>query len=77
MIRGGLEFASALKLEDLANSDGALALMGGSSILFGQMLVSHPVTYASRLAPTVAAYAFVLGLVLIVLALRFRRPSVA
>jgi uncharacterized membrane protein HdeD (DUF308 family) len=73
LVRGGLEFVSALTLRRFMERDWSLALIGMLSMLFGAMLVLQsgfdPWTFVRLLS----AYALILGLLQALLAFRFLR----
>ena len=75
VVRGGLEFVSALALRRVLHNEWSLALVGMASILFGAMLVLNPDFDAWTLVRLVSAYALILGVLLILLALHLRKPQ--
>lgn len=73
VVRGGLEFASALTLRKVMQRDWSLAMIGGLSVAFGVMLVISPTMELSTLVRLLSGYALVLGLLMTLLAFRFRK----
>jgi uncharacterized membrane protein HdeD (DUF308 family) len=74
VVRGALEFLSALTLRKVMERDWSLAMIGGLSVLFGGMFVVHPGFEPSIFVRLVSGYALILGLLLILLAFRFLWP---
>jgi uncharacterized membrane protein HdeD (DUF308 family) len=72
-VRGGLEFASALTLRRHMERDWSLALIGALSVLFGAGLIFAPGFDPRILVRLLSGYSLILGVLLLVLALRFYR----
>lgn len=72
--RGGLEFASALKLRQVMQRDWSLAAIGGLSVFFGVvvLLISRSID-SWTLVRLLSGYALVIGLLMLLLAARFRK----
>jgi len=73
LVRGGLEFASALTLRKVMQRDWSLAMIGGLSVAFGVMLVMSPTMQLSTFVRMLSCYALILGLLLAPLAFRLRK----
>lgn len=71
--RGGLEFVNALTLRKYMERDWSLALIGMGSALFGALRIVNPGFQLSTLVWLLCTYSLILGLLLLVLARRFRR----
>lgn len=74
VVRGGLEFAAALKLRQVMQRDWTLAAIGGLSVFFGVvvLLISSSID-AWTLVRLLSCYALIIGLLMFVLASRFRK----
>jgi uncharacterized membrane protein HdeD (DUF308 family) len=73
VVRGALEFLSALRLRAFMHRDWSLAVIGVWSILFGGLLIARPGLDLSVLVRLVSGYSLIVGLLLIVLGVRFFR----
>lgn len=73
MVRGGLEFVSALTLRTLMERDWSLALIGILSVLFGAVLVFSSGFEPRMLVRLLSGYSLILGLLMLLLAVRFQR----
>ena len=73
VVRGGLEFVSALTLRKLMERDWSLALIGVLSVLFGAMLILSPGFEARMLVRLLSGYSLIVGLLMLLLAQRFHR----
>lgn len=71
LVRGGLEFVSALTLRKFMERDWSLALIGMLSMMFGAMLVLQPNFEPWTFVRLLCAYALILGLLQALLAFRF------
>jgi len=72
MTKGVLEIVAAIRLRKEIEGEWLLILGGLVSVLFGLALMAHPGAGALTMLWLVAAYAFIFGLILIVLAFRVR-----
>src|SRR5262245_8496159 len=75
IVTGVLEIAAAIRLRKEVHGEWLLALFGVLSIAFGILVAMVPLTGALAIATWVGAYAFVSGIVLVVLGLRLRKVS--
>lgn len=73
VLRGGLEVASALTLRKVMQRDWSLAMIGGLSVAFGIMLVIAPTMQLSTFVRLFSCYALIVGLMMVLLAFRFRK----
>jgi uncharacterized membrane protein HdeD (DUF308 family) len=73
IVRGGLEFVSALTLRRLMERDWSLALIGVLSVLFGAMLVFSPEFEPRMFVRLLSGYSLIVGLLMLLLARRFHR----
>jgi uncharacterized membrane protein HdeD (DUF308 family) len=71
---GVLDVAGALTLRRVMQRDWSLVAIGGWSAAFGIMLLIHPGFDPWTLVRLMSAWALILGLLTILLALRFRSP---
>lgn len=72
VVRGGLEFGSALKLRQVMQRDWSLAAIGGLSVVFGVLvMILSPRIDAWTLVRLLSCYALILGLLMSLLAFRF------
>ena len=73
MVTGILEIVTAIRLHKEIANEWLLVLAGITSLVFGVLLVLQPAADAVVLVWWIGAYALVLGILLLVLALRMRR----
>jgi uncharacterized membrane protein HdeD (DUF308 family) len=73
IVTGGLTLVAAIELRKEMHGEWLLGLSGGASLLFGVGLLFFPVAAALALWSIVAAYAIIIGVLLIALGLRLRR----
>ena len=73
IIRGVFEILAAIRLRRVVRNEWLLAAAGTLSVLFGIVLLARPAIGLATLAYLIGSYAFVSGIVLVVLALRLRR----
>lgn len=71
---GILEVAGALTLRQVMQRDWSLVGIGGWSVAFGAMLLVHPGFDPWTLVRLMSAWALILGMLLLLLAFRFRSP---
>jgi len=74
VVRGGLEFVSALALRRVLYNEWSLAMVGVMSIVFGAMLIVNPDFSPWTLVRLLSTYALILGMFLALLALQLRKP---
>ena len=72
IVRGVMDIAAAIWLRKVIEGEGWLALSGAFSIVFGLLLVFFPGTGAMAMVLWIAAYAMVLGVLLITTGFRLR-----
>lgn len=72
IIIGGSQIAAGIRLRKVITGEWLLILAGALSILFGLLLLARPGAGALAVAVWIGAYATVLGVVLIALALKLR-----
>jgi uncharacterized membrane protein HdeD (DUF308 family) len=75
ILTGGAQIATAIRLRKIIEHEWLLGIAGVFSIAFGALLLYAPVAGAIVLAWWIGAYAFVLGLLQIGVALKLRRWS--
>ncbi|MCW5967002.1 MAG: HdeD family acid-resistance protein [Blastocatellales bacterium] len=75
LFRGVFEIATAIQLRKEINNEWMLVIAGILSIIFGAALVANPAAGALAVVWIIGAYAFVFGLMMIVLAFRLRGLS--
>ena len=75
IVRGTLEIVAAVRLRKEIRNEWLLVLAGVASILFGVLLMARPGAGALAVVWLIAAYAFVLGIILMALAFKVRRFS--
>ena len=77
IITGVLQIAAAVRLRKEIDGEWLLGLSGLASVVFGVLLVWNPGAGALAVLWLIAAYAFVFGVLLVLLSLRVRklRPS--
>lgn len=73
LVRGALEFVSAIALRRVMYEEWSLAMVGVMSILFGVLMILIPEFGPWNLLRLVSVYALILGLLLILLALHIRK----
>ena len=74
ILRGALDLVAAVRLRRVITGEWLLALSGLLSILFGLALIAFPLAGALSIAWLLGAYALALGVVLIMLGIRLRKP---
>jgi uncharacterized membrane protein HdeD (DUF308 family) len=74
IFRGVLDLVAAVRLRRVITGEWLLALSGILSIVFGLAVIAFPLAGALSIAWLLGAYALALGVVLIVLGIRLRRP---
>ena len=72
VVRGVFEIVTAIQLRKEINNEWMLITAGILSVLFGAALVANPAAGALAMVWIIGTYAFVFGLMMIVLAFRFR-----
>ena len=70
--KGGLEIVAAIRLRKVIRGEIMMILAGLASILFGVLMLSRPGAGALAVLWLIAAYAFVFGLLTVVLAFRVK-----
>jgi uncharacterized membrane protein HdeD (DUF308 family) len=75
IVRGVFEIVTAIKLRKEINNEWMLIIAGILSVLFGVALVANPAAGALAVVWIIGAYAFIFGLMMIVLAFRLRGLS--
>lgn len=75
VVRGVFESVTAIQLRKQINNEWMLIIAGILSVLFGVALVANPAAGALAVVWIIGAYAFIFGLMMIVLALRLRGLS--
>jgi uncharacterized membrane protein HdeD (DUF308 family) len=73
ILTGAAQIAAAIRLRKSIRNEWVLALAGIASIAFGVILFIAPVAGAIVLAWWIGAYAFIFGILQIVLAFKLRR----
>lgn len=71
-ITGILEIAAAIQLRKAIANEWLLIVAGACSILFGVLMLWHPVAAALAIVWIIATYAIVFGVIMIALAFRLR-----
>ncbi len=71
-ITGILEIAAAIQLRKAIANEWLLILAGICSLLFGVLMIWHPIAAALAIIYIIAAYACVFGIIMIALAFRLR-----
>jgi uncharacterized membrane protein HdeD (DUF308 family) len=71
-ITGILEIAAAIQLRKTIANEWLLILAGICSLLFGVLMIWHPIAAALAIIYIIAAYACVFGIIMIALAFRLR-----
>ena len=74
-ITGILEIVAAIQLRKTINNEWLLILAGICSILFGILMIWHPIAAALAIVWIIAAYAVVFGIIMIVLSFRLKRHA--
>lgn len=74
-VTGVLQVAAAVRLRKVIDHEWWLILAGVLSLLFGVLLFASPFSGALAIAWLIATYAFILGVLLILLSLRLRRTQ--
>lgn len=72
IITGVLEIAAAIRLRQFISGEWLLALGGAASIIFGFLILFMPIAGALVVALWVGAYAFIFGIIEVVLGIRLR-----
>jgi uncharacterized membrane protein HdeD (DUF308 family) len=72
IVTGVLEIIAGIRLREIITNEWLLILMGVISVLFGILIIAFPRAGALALVLWIGAYAFVFGVILIVLAFRLR-----
>ncbi len=75
IVRGVFEIVTAIQLRKEISNEWMLIIAGILSVLFGVALVAKPAAGALAVVWIIGAYAFIFGLVMIVLAFRLRGLS--
>jgi uncharacterized membrane protein HdeD (DUF308 family) len=75
VVRGAFEIVTAIQLRKEINNEWMLILGGILSIIFGLALVANPAAGALAVVWIIGSYAFIFGLMMIVLAFRLRGLS--
>jgi uncharacterized membrane protein HdeD (DUF308 family) len=75
VVRGVFEVVTAIQLRKEINNEWMLVIAGVLSVLFGLALVANPAAGALAVVWIIGAYAFIFGLMMIVLAFRLRGLS--
>ena len=73
IVKGLLEIAAAIRLRKEIQGEWLLVLGGAASVAFGALLLARPGAGALAVLWLIAAYAIVLGILLVMLAFRARR----
>ena len=76
-ITGVLEIAAAIQLRKTIANEWLLVLAGICSIIFGVLMIWHPVAAALAIVWIIATYAVVFGIIMIALSLRLRSHPAA
>ena len=74
IVTGVFAIAAAIRLRKQIQGEWLLGLSGALSVLFGLALIAFPLAGALTIAWLLGAYALALGVVLIVLGIRLRKP---
>jgi uncharacterized membrane protein HdeD (DUF308 family) len=72
IVTGGFEVAAAIRLREYISGEWLLALAGIASIVFGILILAVPTAGALVIALWIGAYAFIFGILQIVLGIRLR-----
>jgi uncharacterized membrane protein HdeD (DUF308 family) len=72
IVTGVLEIIAGIRLREIITNEWLLILMGVISVLFGILIIAFPRAGALAIVLWIGAYAFVFGVILIVLAFRLR-----
>jgi uncharacterized membrane protein HdeD (DUF308 family) len=72
IVTGVLEIIAGIRLREIITNEWLLILMGVISVLFGILIIAFPRVGALAIVLWIGAYAFVFGVILIVLAFRLR-----
>jgi uncharacterized membrane protein HdeD (DUF308 family) len=72
IVTGGLEIAAAIRLRQFISGEWLLALAGAASIVFGFLILFMPIAGALVVALWIGAYAFIFGILQVVLGIRLR-----
>jgi uncharacterized membrane protein HdeD (DUF308 family) len=72
ILTGVLEIIAGIRLREIITNEWLLILMGVISVLFGILIIAFPRAGALAIVLWIGAYAFVFGVILIVLAFRLR-----
>jgi uncharacterized membrane protein HdeD (DUF308 family) len=73
IVTGVIEVATAIRLRKEIRGEGWIMLAGIASVIFGALLLAYPGAGALALITLIAAYAVVLGVILVVASLRLRK----
>ena len=72
IVTGVLEIAAAIRLRQYISGEWLLALGGAASVIFGFLILFMPIAGALVVALWVGAYAFIFGIIEVVLGIRLR-----
>ena len=72
IVTGVLEIIAGIRLREIITNEWLLILMGVISVLFGILIIAFPRAGALAIVLWIGTYAFVFGVILIVLAFRLR-----
>jgi uncharacterized membrane protein HdeD (DUF308 family) len=72
IVTGVLEIAAAIRLRQFISGEWLLALGGAASIIFGFLILFMPIAGALVVALWIGAYAFIFGIIEVVLGIRLR-----
>ncbi len=72
IVTGVLEIAAAIRLRQYISGEWLLALAGAASVIFGFLILFMPIAGALVVALWVGAYAFIFGIIEVVLGIRLR-----
>jgi uncharacterized membrane protein HdeD (DUF308 family) len=72
IMTGGLEIATAVRLRKMIDHEWTLGLAGGISVAFGLLMLSRPIIGGLALVFWLGGYAFVVGILLVVLGFKLK-----